>query len=95
MYIYVHWNKCYHTYEVMEWQKIHRVAEKASLKYAKEKLKRVPLDLKKEEYERLSAAAKSADMSINGFIKAAISEKSPTTRGGSDAALCFKLVQII
>lgn len=26
--------------------------KKASLKYAKEKLKRVPLDLKKDEYER-------------------------------------------
>lgn len=46
-----------------------------SLQYAKDNLKRVPLDLKKEEYERLSAAAKSVDMSINGFIKAAINEK--------------------
>lgn len=46
-----------------------------SLKYAKENLKRVPLDLKKEEYEKLSDAAKSADMSINGFIKEAIEEK--------------------
>ena len=46
--------------------------KKASLKYAKEKLKRVPLDLKKDEYERLLEAAKAVDMSINGFIKAAI-----------------------
>ena len=49
--------------------------KKASLKYARENLKRVPLDLKKEEYERLSVAAKSVGMSINGFIKAAINEK--------------------
>lgn len=49
--------------------------KKASLKYAKEKLKRVPLDLKKEEYEQLLVAARSVDMSINGFIKAAINEK--------------------
>lgn len=49
--------------------------KKASLKYAKEKLKRVPLDLKKDEYDRLSEAAKSSNMSINGFIKAAINEK--------------------
>lgn len=49
--------------------------KKASLKYARENLKRVPLDLKKEEYERLSEAAKSVGMSINGFIKAAINEK--------------------
>ncbi len=55
--------------------------KKASLKYAKENLKRVPLDLKKEEYERLSAAAKSAGMSINGFIKAAINEKISNVRG--------------
>ena len=49
--------------------------KKARLKYAKEKLKRVPLDLKKDEYERLLEAAKAVDMSINGFIKAAINEK--------------------
>ena len=52
-----------------------------SLKYAKEKLKRVPLDLKIEEYERLSAAAMSANMSINGFIKAAINEKISHDQG--------------
>lgn len=55
--------------------------KKASLKYAKEKLKRVPLDLKKDEYEQLSASAKSADMSINGFIKAAINEKISQDKG--------------
>lgn len=53
----------------------------ASLKYAKEKLKRVPLDLKKDEYERLSAAAKSAGTSINGFIKSAINEKISHNEG--------------
>ena len=46
-----------------------------SIKYAKENLKRVPLDLKKEEYERLSMSARSENMSINGFIKKAIEEK--------------------
>ena len=55
--------------------------KKASLKYAKENLKRVPLDLKKEEYERLSMAAKSVGMSINGFIKAAINEKISHDKG--------------
>ena len=33
------------------------------------------LNLKKEDYERLSVAAKSAGMSVNGFIRAAINEK--------------------
>ncbi len=56
--------------------------KKASLKYAKEKLKRVPLDLKKEEYERLSEAAKFAGMSVNGFIKAAINEKISSDNKG-------------
>lgn len=52
-----------------------------SLQYARENLKRVPLDLKKEEYERLSEAAKSVGMSINGFIKAAINEKISNNQG--------------
>lgn len=51
-----------------------------SLQYAKDNLKRVPLDLKKEEYEILSAAAKSIDMSVNGFIKSAINEKISNMR---------------
>lgn len=46
-----------------------------SINYAKEKLKRVPLDLKKSDYEELAAAAAEAKMSINGYIKAAICEK--------------------
>ena len=45
------------------------------LKYAKEKLKRVPLDLKKEDYERLKEAAEAEGMTVNGYIKAAIAEK--------------------
>lgn len=56
--------------------------KKASLRYAKEKLKRVPLDLKKEEYERLSVAAKADQKSINGFIKEAINEKIERKRQG-------------
>lgn len=43
-----------------------------SLDYAKRKLKRVPLDLPLEEYDRLSAAAEAAGESINGYIKTAI-----------------------
>ncbi len=56
-------------------EKYTEAQKKASLRYAKDKLKRVPLDLKKEEYERLSAAAKASGKSINGYIKEAISEK--------------------
>lgn len=56
-------------------EKYTEAQKRASIKFAKEKLKRVPLDLKKEDYERLSVAAKSAGMSVNGFIRAAINEK--------------------
>ena len=56
-------------------EKYTEAQKKASLRYAKDKLKRVPLDLKKEEYELLSAAAKASGKSINGYIKEAIAEK--------------------
>lgn len=40
-----------------------------SIKYAKEKLKRVPLDLTLEKYAELKAAAELNGESINGMIK--------------------------
>ena len=43
-----------------------------SLDYAKRKLKRVPLDLPLEEYDRLQVAAQAAGESVNGYIKKAI-----------------------
>lgn len=43
--------------------------------YQKENLKRVPLDMRKSEYDELKAAAEAAGMKVNGFIKAAINEK--------------------
>lgn len=56
-------------------EKYTEAQKKASLRYAKDKLKRVPLDLKREDYESLSESAKAAGKSINGFIKEAIREK--------------------
>ena len=44
------------------------------LKYAKENLKRVPLDLQKSTYEEIKAHAESRKESVNGFIKRAITE---------------------
>lgn len=43
-------------------------------RYAKENLKRVPLDMQKSTYEEIKAHAKSHSESVNGFIKRAISE---------------------
>lgn len=40
--------------------------------YRKAKLKRVPLDLKLEEYQEVKEAAEVAGESVNGYIKKAI-----------------------
>lgn len=45
------------------------------LQYAKEKLKRIPLDVQKEKYEEIKAAAKAAGEPINGYIKKAIDDR--------------------
>ncbi len=45
-----------------------------NLQYAKNKLKRVPLDLKKEYYEVIQSHVEGRGESINGFIKRAINE---------------------
>ena len=56
-------------------RKYTKAQKDASIKYAKENLRRVPLDLKKEDYERLKRIADASGESINGFIKEAIEEK--------------------
>lgn len=42
--------------------------------YAKEKLKRIPLDVPKPVYEGIKSHAETRGESVNGFIKRAISE---------------------
>lgn len=37
--------------------------------YAKKNLKRIPLDVQKEKYEEIKAAATAAGESVNGYIK--------------------------
>ena len=44
-------------------------------KYAREKLKRIPLDVQKEKYEEIKAAADAAGEKVNGYIKKAIEER--------------------
>lgn len=48
--------------------------KESMLKYAKENLKRVPLDLQKSTYEEIRIHAEARKESVNGFIKRAISE---------------------
>lgn len=44
------------------------------MEYAKKNLKRIPLDVQKEHYERIKAHAAARGESVNGFIKQSISE---------------------
>lgn len=46
--------------------------KKASIKYAKNNLKRIPLDVKLEEYDNIKAFAESKNMSVRGLIMQAI-----------------------
>lgn len=48
--------------------------KRATIKYAKEKLKRIPLDVTKEKYEEIKAHADSKGEKVNQFIKRAINE---------------------
>lgn len=49
--------------------------KQARYKYAQKSLKRIPLDVQKEKYEEIKAAADAAGESVNGYIKKAIDEK--------------------
>ena len=42
------------------------------IEYAKNKLKRIPLDVTKEKYADIKKAAENLNESVNGFIKKAI-----------------------
>ncbi len=46
--------------------------KQARYKYEREKLKRIPLDVQKTEYERIAAAAANVGETVNGYIKKAI-----------------------
>lgn len=45
------------------------------LEFAKQKYSRIPLDVPKEYHEYIKSVAQSLGMTLNGFIKEAISEK--------------------
>ncbi len=44
-------------------------------KYAKNNLKRIPLDVQKEKYAEIQEAALAAGETVNGYIKKAIDER--------------------
>ena len=45
-----------------------------SINYAKNKYKRIPLDVKLQKYDEIKAHAEKNSESVNGFIKRAIDE---------------------
>ena len=47
-------------------------SNKAQYKYNAAHLKRIPLDVQKEKYDEIKAAADAAGESVNGYIKKAI-----------------------
>ena len=48
---------------------------KYDIEYAKNKLRRIPLDVQKEKYEEIKAAATAAGESVNGYIKKAVDQR--------------------
>ena len=46
-----------------------------TMKYAKNNLKRIPLDVQISDYETIKQAAEKAGLSVNGFIKQAVFDK--------------------
>ena len=49
--------------------------KKYDIQYAKNKLKRIPLDVQKEKYDEIKAAAVIAGEGVNRYIKNAISQR--------------------
>lgn len=49
--------------------------KKANIKYREKSIKRIPLDVQKEKYEEIKAAADVAGEKVNGYIKKAIDER--------------------
>ena len=45
------------------------------INYAKENLKRIPLDVQKEKYSEIKKAADMVNESVNGYIKKAIDKR--------------------
>lgn len=55
--------------------------KKANTKYKEKSIKRIPLDVQKEKYEEIKAAADAAGEKVNGYIKRAIDERMERDRG--------------
>ena len=55
--------------------------KQATAKYKEKNIKRIPLDVQKEKYEEIKAAADAAGEKVNTYIKKAIDERMERDRG--------------
>ena len=60
--------------------------KRAARKYIQTHIKRIPLDVQKEHYDAIKAAADANGETVNGFIKTAINERLERLAGSGDAA---------
>lgn len=50
-------------------------SKNSAIKYKKNNIKRIPLDVQKTKYEEIKAAADKVGESVNGYIKVAIDRR--------------------
>ena len=63
------------------------------LKYAREHLKRVPLDLTHDDYTVVQMAAEEAGESINGYIKKSVAQRMATDYASQDGTAWTQEIQ--
>lgn len=64
-----------------------------SLNYAKERLKRVPLDLTLDDYTVVQMAAEAAGESINGYIKRSMAQRMANDYAGQTGSTWAEEIQ--
>ena len=67
--------------------------KQATVKYKEKNIKRIPLDVQKEKYEEIKAAADAAGEKVNTYIKKAIDERMERD-GGQDKTQEWRLFSI-
>ena len=56
-------------------EKAYQNKKRYSMEYAKQNLKRIPLDVQNSKYEEIKQASAEIGETVNGFIKKAIDER--------------------
>ena len=64
-----------------------REKAKYDVDYAKKNIKRVPLDMQKDDYDKLQAAASAAGEKVNTYIKRAIFERMEREQAGGGSGI--------